>query len=74
MTMEEICLQLDDNGILEALEHLPRELSELLDRKLRRVSVGTSARQAIKILQFCGVTKRPLTVEELREVLSVKLG
>jgi ankyrin repeat protein len=74
MIIEEICVQPDDKGIIEALEHLPRGLSDLLDRKLRRVTVGDSARQAIKILQFCGVAKRPLTVDELREVLSVEPG
>jgi hypothetical protein len=74
MIIEEICIQLDDHGIIEALEYLPRGLSDLLDRKLRRVAAANSARQAIKILQFCGVAKRPLTVDELREVLSVELG
>jgi hypothetical protein len=38
------------------------------------VAEGNNARQAIKILQFCGVSKRPLTVDKLREVLSVEPG
>jgi ankyrin repeat protein len=58
---------------LEALKHLPHSLADLYDRKLRRVREGRAAEQAMKILQYCGAVKRPLTVTEYREVLSLSL-
>ena len=72
LSIEEICTQDNDKGIIEALERLPQGLSALLNRKLDRVFAGSGAPQAIKTLQFCGVAKRPLTVDELRELLSIE--
>ncbi|KAJ5371814.1 hypothetical protein N7517_003820 [Penicillium concentricum] len=73
LCIEEICAQNCDHDILEALKHLPHGLAELYDRKLRRVQEGKAAGQAMKILQYCGVVKRPLTVTEYREALSLSL-
>jgi ankyrin repeat protein len=59
---------------LEALKHLPRGLSEVFDQKLRRVRDRTAAEDAMKMLQLCGVAKRPLTVMEYQEALSLSPG
>ena len=59
---------------MEALGHLPRGLSELLNQKFDRVQTTHSAREAIKVLQWCGVARKALTTEEFREILSMSPG
>jgi ankyrin repeat protein len=59
---------------VEALGHLPRGLSELLDQKFARVQTMHNTREAIKVLQWCGVARKALTTEEFREVLSISPG
>jgi ankyrin repeat protein len=71
LIIEELCAKGSDNDIIEALGHLPRGLSELLNQKFARVQGMQSAREAIKVLQWCGVTREALTTEEFREVLSI---
>jgi hypothetical protein len=56
------------------LGHLPRGLSKLLNQKFARVQATHSAQEAIKVLQWCGVARKALTIEEFREVLSISLG
>ncbi|KAJ5153807.1 uncharacterized protein N7500_009246, partial [Penicillium coprophilum] len=73
LCVEELCAQNCDHDILKALKHLPQGLAEFYNQKLRRVQEGRTAGQAMKILQYCGVLKRPLTVMEYREVLSLSL-
>ncbi|KAJ5902812.1 hypothetical protein N7495_003340 [Penicillium taxi] len=73
LCIEELCAQNCDDDILEALKNLPIGLSELYDQKLRRVREGRATSQAIKVLEYCGIVKRPLTVTEFREALSVSL-
>ncbi|KAJ5738028.1 hypothetical protein N7493_001183 [Penicillium malachiteum] len=74
LCIEELCAQICDDDILEALKTLPYGLSELYDRKLRRVQEGrVTRRQAMKVLEYCGIVKRPLTVMEHREALSLSL-
>ncbi|KAJ5715330.1 uncharacterized protein N7483_012511 [Penicillium malachiteum] len=73
LCIEELCVQNCDDDILEALKNLPYGLSELYDRKLRRVREGRATRQAMKVLEYCGIVKRPLTVMEYREALSLSL-
>ncbi|KAJ5215277.1 uncharacterized protein N7498_001684 [Penicillium cinerascens] len=73
LCIEELCAQSCDDDILEALKCLPRGLSELYDLKLHRVGEGRAAKQAMKIMQYCGVVKRPMTAMEYREALSLSL-
>ncbi|KAJ5531566.1 hypothetical protein N7527_004959 [Penicillium freii] len=73
LCIEELCAQNCDQDILEALDHLPRSLAELYDRKLHRVREGRAAGQAMKLLQYCGTVKRPLSVTEYQEALSLSL-
>ncbi|KAJ6021096.1 hypothetical protein N7540_006600 [Penicillium herquei] len=70
----ELCEQNCDEDILHALNHLPRSLAELFDSKIRRIQQGPEKIQALKLIQFCGVMKRPLTEEEYREALSISKG
>ncbi|CAI7658444.1 unnamed protein product [Penicillium crustosum] len=73
LCIEELCVQNCDYDILEALNHLPHSLAELYDGKLRRVREGKVAGQAIKLLQYCGTVKRPLSATEYGEALSLSL-
>jgi hypothetical protein len=72
--IDEICDQANDNAIRRALEDLPRQLSDIFDRKLARIAKSTCSQLCLKLLQFCGVTKRPLNLEEFREALGIELG
>ncbi|KAI9039617.1 putative TFIIIC transcription initiation factor complex subunits Tfc3 [Aspergillus affinis] len=71
LCIEELCDQNSDDAILEALTHLPQTLSEIFDRKLRRAREKATADIITKLLQFCGVVKRPLTLMEYQEFLSL---
>jgi len=46
----------------------------LLDLKLGRIHTNRGADLAVKVLQLCGVAKRPLLANELRELLSMSVG
>ncbi|CAG8143572.1 unnamed protein product [Penicillium olsonii] len=72
--IEELCAQGSDSEILESLKHPPRGLSEIFDRKISRVRNKATAKDSFKILQFCGVVKRPLTAMEYQEALSLSPG
>lgn len=72
--IEDICAGETDDDIIEALENLPNGLKGLFRRMKQRVASRNGAARAIKTLQFCGVAKRPLTIEELREALTIKRG
>lgn len=56
------------------LRESPRGLTRLLDLKIARVRGNRSAHRAIKILQLCGVAKRPLSSNKLRELVSISIG
>lgn len=71
LVIEDICTQSCDDDILNALKHLPKSLSELFNTRLKRVETKAGAKAAIKIFQYCGVSRRSLTVSEFRELLSV---
>ncbi|KAK4938142.1 hypothetical protein LTR10_021382 [Elasticomyces elasticus] len=74
LMIDDICDQENDNAIRHALEDLPRQLSDIFDRKLARIARATRSALCTKLLQFCGVTTRPLTLEEFREALGIELG
>lgn len=69
--IEEICAQSSDDDIIDALNNLPNTLSDLFDTKVTRIKSANRSKAAIKTLQFCGVSRRPLTLEEFQELLSV---
>lgn len=74
MCIEDLCSQNTDNDILKALENLPRSLEEIFDRRVSRIRAQKEARNAIKVLQYCGVLKCPLGILEYQEILSLSLG
>ncbi|RAL17612.1 uncharacterized protein BO97DRAFT_10837 [Aspergillus homomorphus CBS 101889] len=74
LCIRDLCEKNCDEDILDALNHLPRGLAELFDSKIRQVQQGNDSHQAMDLLQYCGIVKRPLTLEEYREAFSVSVG
>jgi hypothetical protein len=72
LQIESICGHETDEAIREALRDLPKNLSETFRRIL--LKAGTDFVNQRRILQLIAAAYRPLTKEELREVLSVIPG
>ncbi|KAJ5116898.1 hypothetical protein N7456_001246 [Penicillium angulare] len=73
LCIKDLCEQNSDEDILHALKHLPRGLTELFDSKICRIQQGMNSGKAMNLLRYCGVLKRPLTVAEYTEMLSISL-
>jgi len=72
--MDSICDEKTDDAIRSALKHLPRDLSETFRRILMKAGQTCGTLYQNRILKYITAACRPLTVEELREVLSVEIG
>ena len=74
--LDEICNETNDAGILKALQDLPKNLSLTFDRILQklvsRAGIEESLRQ--KIFEITTAAYRPISLEELREAINVKIG
>lgn len=68
-----LCALQTDNEIKEALADLPKDLSETYRRILLRAE-GKNKTHQTRILKFVTSALRPLTVEEMREALSITPG
>lgn len=74
--IDSICRENSDEGILNALEDLPKDLPTTYRRILRRLrdSGSTDPLTGKKIFELIAAARRPLTLEELREAISVEPG
>lgn len=73
LQIESLCAMETDEAISQALKNLPKGLSETFGRILKRSqTLGHSYQKSI--LELVTVAQRPLTLEELREALSVAPG
>ena len=74
--IDSICSQETDEAILAALKDLPKDLPDTFNRILRKLqhSNATAPRFCRKIFDLVAAAQRPLTLEELREAVSVKPG
>ncbi|EQB44797.1 hypothetical protein CGLO_16412 [Colletotrichum gloeosporioides Cg-14] len=72
--LDEICAQTCDDDIRDAVERLPRTLTETLSKALHRIIKQGKSAIANKAFQWIAMAKRPLTLDELREVISTKVG
>ncbi|MCJ1479597.1 hypothetical protein MMC13_008283 [Lambiella insularis] len=72
--IDDICEQKTDADILRALQDLPKSLPEVLDRVLCRLELSEhpTAKIGPKIFQWIAASRRPLTLNELEEVLGVE--
>ena len=74
--IDSICRENTDQGVLEALEDLPKDMSTTYRRILRRLrdSGSTDPILGKKIFQIVTAARRPLSLEELREAISIDPG
>ncbi|KAK2034715.1 hypothetical protein LX32DRAFT_375278 [Colletotrichum zoysiae] len=70
--LDEICDQTCDDDIRSALGRLPKNLTETLKRALHRIARRQKSPIAIKAFQWISIAKRPLTLDELREAMSIE--
>jgi ankyrin repeat protein len=73
LQIESLCAEKTDESIRKALSDLPKDLSETFSRILRRSKKSGKSYQR-RILELVTVAHRPLTMEEIREALSVVPG
>jgi ankyrin repeat domain-containing protein 50 len=70
LQLESLCIMHTDEAISQALDDLPKDLPETFSRILQRSEeLGKTFQK--RILEFVTAAFRPLTIEELREALSV---
>lgn len=74
--IDSICSQKTDEAILTALGDLPNDLTHIYDGILRKLQHSDAAdpRFCRKIFDLLAAALRPLTLEELREAVSVEPG
>ena len=74
--IDSICRENTDEGVLKALEDLPKDLPTTYRRILRRLrdSASTDPLTGKKIFEIVSAARRPLTLEELREAISIEPG
>ncbi|KAI9765967.1 MAG: hypothetical protein M1840_006974 [Geoglossum simile] len=73
LQIKSLCFMKTDEAILQALADYPKDLSETFSRILLG-SEGSGKPYQRRILELITVAHRPLTIEELREALSVVPG
>ncbi|UKZ49193.1 hypothetical protein TrVGV298_003436 [Trichoderma virens] len=72
--VDELSLQHCDDDIRAAITNLPRSLEETFDRAIDRVVSRGNATIAKKIFRWIAAAKEPLTLDQLREVIFIKIG
>ncbi|KAK8018511.1 hypothetical protein PG991_007701 [Apiospora marii] len=72
--IKEICLQISDKDIRQALQDLPQDLAEVFRRVLRHINLHRRGSVARKIFPWVAAAKRPLTMGELREAIAIEIG
>ncbi|KAK8099051.1 uncharacterized protein PG998_012292 [Apiospora kogelbergensis] len=70
--VEEIGFQPSDASIRAALDNLPKGLSEVFNRALRRIKEGTHLEEAQEVFRWVAAAKRPLSLAELREAIAIR--
>lgn len=72
--MDEICAQRCDDDVRDAINRLPRSLTETFERALKRIIGRGNSSVAKKAFEWISVAKRRLTLDELREAMSIDIG
>ena len=73
LQIQSICIMQTDHEIRRALANLPKDLSEIYSRILQNARKSGPSLQS-DIFKLVIVSRRPLTVNEMREALSVSPG
>ncbi|KAI0517855.1 hypothetical protein F5B22DRAFT_635706 [Xylaria bambusicola] len=72
--LDEICAQHCDKDIRDTLQDLPKSLTEIYCRVLRRIMFRGHGRAAQKIFSWLSVSKQLLSLSQLREAIAIEIG
>lgn len=74
--IDSLCSQKSDEAILNALEDLPKDLPQTFDRILRKLhdSKSHDVNLCLKVFSLVTAAQRPLSLDEIREAISVEPG
>jgi hypothetical protein len=72
LQLDDLCDQKSDEQILAVLDNLPQDLPQTFGRVLRRYAKRNDFDVGRQIFRWAAVTKRPLTLAELREALATE--
>lgn len=72
--LDALCSQHCDDDIRQAIRDLPTDLTETFKRALRRIISRRNADMASKCFQWVAAANRPLSINELREAISIEIG
>lgn len=70
--IEELCAQVTDEEIIETLQTLPKDLPSTYERLLNRIIKDKKQEIVRRMLAWALVSKRPLTVIELRDAIAIR--
>ncbi|RSL50405.1 hypothetical protein CEP54_011945 [Fusarium duplospermum] len=74
LVIEDICSGTNDKEIREALQDIPTDLPTTFDRALGRIAKRRKQKIARQIFGWTTAARQPLTLTQLQEALSVKVG
>ncbi|KAI0197971.1 hypothetical protein F4808DRAFT_269405 [Astrocystis sublimbata] len=74
LEIDDLCFQVCEEDVANALRELPNTLTEVFNRALSRILSQKTHRIAKDIFQWVSVTKRPLTLDEIQDALSIEVG
>ncbi|KAH6871431.1 hypothetical protein B0T10DRAFT_591185 [Thelonectria olida] len=74
LTIEDICTRKNDEDIRKALQQLPIDLDATLNRALERILHHKHQEVAQAIFQWTGAVREPLSIDQLREAISIEVG
>lgn len=72
--LQDICSQHSDKDIRQTLNSLPKDLAETFQRILCRIESRKHDAAAQNVFAWVAASKRPLSLEELREALAIYIG
>ncbi|OAA55172.1 Ankyrin repeat-containing domain protein [Cordyceps fumosorosea ARSEF 2679] len=73
--IDEICAANCDDEVRQSLRRLPKNLEETFARALWRILSRSRHPELVqKAFQWVAVARRPLTLDELREAISIEIG
>ena len=74
LSIEDMCSGTSDNRIRQALQEIPTHLTETFDRALGRIMKKGNQNIAKKTFAWVEVALQPLTLPQLQEALSLRVG
>ncbi|KAH7247482.1 ankyrin repeat protein [Fusarium redolens] len=73
--INEVCIASCDHDIRQSLRSLPKDLEETFSRALSRILSRQKKPELVqKVFRWVAVAKRPLTLDEIREAISISVG